>query len=455
MYKRCLCFFLLLLLCPFYIPGYTYEALAVSPDTYINQIKIDGSITPLNPPAFITGGRTLVPVVFMAANQTLGAEVTWEARQRKVSINCREHRIELNIGQKTALVDGQSYTMDVAPLIWQNRTYIPLSFVAAHLGGRVLWNSASQEISINFNYQPRVFAYYYYSPMEEIEANRHLFTDIAFRWLSADGNGNLSYEYKDEYREKIDWVRQQGIAAHASVALMEREQLHQLLSSPSNRSRLIKQLTDLAVRDKYDGVNIDFEFIAPEDGPHFTRFLQELKAALGPDKMLSVAVFARTGEEKWATPYDYKAIGEAVDLVVVMAYDYSYLDSEPGPVAPLWWVEKVAGYMQRQMAPEKILMGMATYGYDWGSDGEARTVSASKLQQIVAKYTVVDHFDQASMSPYYTYYDEEGHYHQIWMENQKSLNAKWTLCQAEQLGGVAFWRIGTGFLEIYQVLAGQ
>jgi len=455
LYKRCLCFFLLLLLCPFYIPGYTYEALAVSPDTYINQIKIDGSITPLNPPAFITGGRTLVPVVFMAANQTLGAEVTWEARQRKVSINCREHRIELNIGQKTALVDGQSYTMDVAPLIWQNRTYIPLSFVAAHLGGRVLWNSASQEISINFNYQPRVFAYYYYSPMEEIEANRHLFTDIAFRWLSADGNGNLSYEYKDEYREKIDWVRQQGIAAHASVALMEREQLHQLLSSPSNRSRLIKQLTDLAVRDKYDGVNIDFEFIAPEDGPHFTRFLQELKAALGPDKMLSVAVFARTGEEKWATPYDYKAIGEAVDLVVVMAYDYSYLDIEPGPVAPLWWVEKVAGYMQRQMAPEKILMGMATYGYDWGSDGEARTVSASKLQQIVAKYTVVDHFDQASMSPYYTYYDEEGHYHQIWMENQKSLNAKWTLCQAEQLGGVAFWRIGTGFLEIYQVLAGQ
>jgi spore germination protein len=455
LYKRCLCFFLLLLLCPFYIPGYTYEALAVSPDTYINQIKIDGSITPLNPPAFITGGRTLVPVVFMAANQSLGAEVTWDARQRKVSINCREHRIELNIGQKTALVDGQSYTMDVAPLIWQNRTYIPLSFVAAHLGGRVLWNSASQEISINFNYQPRVFAYYYYSPMEEIEANRHLFTDIAFRWLSADGNGNLSYEYKDEYREKIDWVRQQGIAAHASVALMEREQLHQLLSSPSNRSRLIKQLTDLAVRDKYDGVNIDFEFIAPEDGPYFTRFLQELKAALGPDKMLSVAVFARTGEEKWATPYDYKAIGEAVDLVVVMAYDYSYLDSEPGPVAPLWWVERVAGYMQRQMAPEKILMGMATYGYDWGSDGEARTVSASKLQQIVAKYTVVDHFDQASMSPYYTYYDEEGHYHQIWMENQKSLNAKWTLCQAEQLGGVAFWRIGTGFLEIYQVLAGQ
>jgi len=455
LYKRCLCFFLLLLLCPFYIPGYTYEALAVSPDTYINQIKIDGSITALNPPAFITGGRTLVPVVFMAANQSLGAEVTWDARQRKVSINCREHRIELNIGQKTALVDGQSYTMDVAPLIWQNRTYIPLSFVAAHLGGRVLWNSASQEISINFNYQPRVFAYYYYSPMEEIEANRHLFTDIAFRWLSADGNGNLSYEYKDEYREKIDWVRQQGIAAHASVALMEREQLHQLLSSPSNRSRLIKQLTDLAVRDKYDGVNIDFEFIAPEDGPYFTRFLQELKAALGPDKMLSVAVFARTGEEKWATPYDYKAIGEAVDLVVVMAYDYSYLDSEPGPVAPLWWVERVAGYMQRQMAPEKILMGMATYGYDWGSDGEARTVSASKLQQIVAKYTVVDHFDQASMSPYYTYYDEEGHYHQIWMENQKSLNAKWTLCQAEQLGGVAFWRIGTGFLEIYQVLAGQ
>ncbi|MEQ8173936.1 MAG: glycosyl hydrolase family 18 protein [Syntrophomonadaceae bacterium] len=454
MRKRCLGLLLLLLLCPFYIPGYTYEALAVSPDTYINQIKIDGSITPLNPPAFINSGRTMVPVVFMAVNQSIGAQVAWDGQLRKVSINCREHRIELTIGQKTALVDGQRCTMDVAPLIWQNRTYIPLSFVAAHLGGKVQWNGVNREISINLHYQPRVFAYYYYSPMEEVKANSHLFTDIAFRWLAADGSGNLSNEYKDEYREKIDWVRQQGIAAHASVALMERGQLHQLLSSPPNRSRLIEQLSDLAVRDKYDGINIDFEFIAPEDGPYFTRFLQELKSALGPDKMLSVAVFARTGEEKWATPYDYKAIGETADLVVVMAYDYCYLDSEPGPVAPLWWVEKVAGYMQSQMAPEKILMGMATYGYDWGSDGEAKTVSASKLQQIMGKYTVVDHFDQASMSPYYTYYDEDGHAHQIWMENKQSLKAKWTMFQAEQLGGTAFWRIGTGFLEIYQVLAG-
>lgn len=455
MRRRCLCSLLLLLSGLFYIPGYTYEARAFSPETYINEIKIDGNTIPLSPPAFISSGRTMVPVMFMAVNQSIGAQVAWDGLLRKVSINCREHRIELTIGQKTALVDGQRCAMDAAPLIWQNRTYIPLSFVAAHLGGRVQWNSESRAISINFNYQPRVFAYYYYSPMEEVETNSHLFTDVAFRWLSADGSGNLSYEYKDQYRDKIDWVRQQGIAAHAGVALMEREQLHQLLSSPQNRSRLIRQLCDLAARDKYDGVNIDFEFIAPQDGPYFTRFLQELKSALGPDKILSVAVFARTGEEKWATPYDYRAIGEAADLVVVMAYDYSYLDSQPGPVAPLWWVEKVAGYIQGQMAPEKVLLGMATYGYDWGSDGEARTISASKLQQIMGRYSVNAHFDQASMSPYYTYYDEEGHSHQIWMENKKSLIAKWTLCQAEHLGGVAFWRIGTGFKEIYQVLAGS
>lgn len=454
MRRRWLCLLLLLVISPFYISGFTDKTLAYSPDTYINQIIIDGVDTPLNPPAFIVSGRTLVPVVFMAANQALGAKVAWDDQQRKVSIDCRDHQIELSIGQKTALVDGQRCTMDVAPLIWQNRTYIPLSFVAAHLGGRVLWNGTNREININFNYQPKVFAYYYYSSMDEIKAHSHLFSDIAFRWLSADGNGALSYEYQDQYQDKINQVHLQGIAAHASVALMDREQLHQLLSNSQNRSRLIKQLCELAFRDKYDGVNIDFEFIAPEDGPYFTRFLQELKTALGPDKVLSVAVFARTGEERWPTPYDYQAIGETADLVVVMAYDYSYLDSEPGPVAPLWWVEKVAGYMQGQMAPDKVLLGLATYGYDWGSDGEAKTVNASKLQQIMAKYTVVSHFDGVSQSPYYTYYDEQGHFHQLWMENKQSLTAKWSLCQTKQLGGVAFWRIGTGFFDIYQVLAG-
>lgn len=434
--------------------GYTYPATAGTPESYINQITINGMSNTLNPPAFISDGRTLVPVRFIVENSALQGQVYWDENQQKVAMDCRGHYIELFIGRRQATVDGKSFTLDVAPTTWQDRCYIPLRFLVENLGGQVNWNTSSGSISLSFGTPSRVFAYYYYSPMAEMQTNGHLFSDIAFRWFETNGSGDLSYEYKDDYAAKVQWARQQGIATHASVVLMGQDTLHQLLSSSTNRWHLIQQLVNTAWKDNYDGIDIDFEFIAPQDSSYFTQFLRDLKDSLG-GKTLSVAVLARTGKENWATGYDYKAIGEIADLVVVMAYDYSYVDSAPGPVAPLWWVQQVSQYMISKMPREKILMGLATYGYDWPSSGAAKTVTAATLKQIRNTYNVQEHFDQKSMSPYYTYYDAQGRYHQIWMENQQSLTAKWNLCMDQDLGGISFWRIGTGFTDLYQLLATQ
>lgn len=467
----------------------TYPAWAGTPKTYISQIKINGADVYLNPPAFISESRTLVPVSFIVLNNALQGQVYWDAGQSKVALDCRSHYMEFYIGRRQASVDGRKLAMDVAPAIWRDRTYIPLSFLVQNLGGQVAWNRSDGSISVNFeavdtndsingvvpttptpdtisdaeppaaagtNENPdRVFAYYYYSPQAELQANGYLFSDIAFRWFAADGSGDLSYEYKDDYAAKLQWARQQGIATHASVVLMDQDELHQLLSNSTNRWHLIQQLVATAWRDNYDGIDIDFEFIASRDAALFSQFLRDLKDSLGSEKTLSVAVMARTGAETWNTGYDYRAIGEIADLVVVMAYDYSYIDSSPGPIAPYWWVEQVVDYTASQMPREKILLGMATYGYDWIKTGSAKTVTAKTLKQIQSSYKVKEYFDQPSMSPYYTYYDDQGVYHQVWMENRQSLTAKWNLCREQNLGGISFWRIGTGFTDLYQLLASQ
>lgn len=51
----------------------------------------------------------------------------------------REKIIKLVIGQKTAVVDGQSRTMDVAPQIFQDRSFVPLRFIGEALGAEVDW----------------------------------------------------------------------------------------------------------------------------------------------------------------------------------------------------------------------------------------------------------------------------------------------------------------------------
>ncbi|HNX93276.1 MAG TPA: glycosyl hydrolase family 18 protein, partial [Syntrophomonas sp.] len=151
--------------------------------------------------------------------------------------------------------------------------------------------------------------------------------------------------------------------------------------------------------------------------------------------------------------YDYDAIGGIVDRVVIMAYDYNYKTSPAGPVAPLWWVEDVVSYLKTIIPTEKILLGLPTYGYDWGEGIDTATVTAKRLQSLKNQYNLTESFDEASMSPYYSYVDNNGVSHQIWLENRASLNTKLEVALDNNLAGVSFWRIGNGFTDLYDLLA--
>ncbi|MDD2586588.1 MAG: glycosyl hydrolase family 18 protein [Syntrophomonadaceae bacterium] len=415
-------------------------------------VRVNGELRNFSSPPLIVNDRTMIPIRFVIEDEALQGQVYWDEGLHKIAIDCRGKYIELFIGSNQAQVDGKTVYLDAPPFIDQDRTYIPLRFLSENLGAFVGWNSLKREVTINFDLEPQVFAYYYYPPRAELKNNIHLFTDIAFRWFETNDKGNLFYEYKDDYAEVLKIARDNGVKTHASVVLMDRAALHKLLSSSKNRAQLIGNLMDKVKADNYDGVNIDFEFIDYRDAALFTTFLEELKTAMGPDKDLSVAVFARTGRESWPTPYQYKKIGEIADLVVVMAYDYSYNTSAPGPVAPLWWVQEVADYMTERIPREKIIMGVPTYGYDWPTGRNATTITAPKLGDIKWKYSVEEHFDTKSMSPYYTYRDNYNNRHQIWLENERSLQEKWNLIINNQLGGISFWRIGNGFDDLYKVL---
>lgn len=424
-------------------------------------IRINGQPRYFHPPAQIVNNRTMVPIRFIIEDDAVKGQVNWNNQLQKVSINCQGKEFEFVIGSQLVKIDGKTYYIDVAPYIQNSRTYVPLRFITENLGATVGWNGSKREVSINFSGEPvdsgtalrpsRVFAYYYYGAAEFYD-NADLFTDVAFRWFETNGSGDLSYEYQDNYDQILAFAKGKGIKCHASVVLMDKTALHQLLSDRQNRTNLINNLVTRVNSSGYDGVNIDFEFIPSGDAGLFNTFLTELKNALGPNKILSVAVFARTSSDKWASGYDYKQIGQIADLVVVMAYDYSYSTSAPGPVAPLWWVKNVADYTINIMPRGKILLGLPTYGYNWATGTPTTTVTLNKLNDIKQNYKVTEHFDEDQVSPYYTYTDNNGLYHQIWFENETSLRAKLSVVSDNQLAGISFWRIGNGFTDLYKLL---
>lgn len=63
--------------------------------------------------------------------------------------------------------------------------------------------------------------------------------------------------------------------------------------------------------------------------------------------------------------HDYKRIGEIVDRVIIMTYEWGYTYGPAMAVAPLHLVRKVVEYAIQEINPEKINLGIPTYGYDF------------------------------------------------------------------------------------------
>jgi len=106
------------------------------------------SLDPSNPGTtpVIIESRTLLPVACIA--DIIGVETDWNAAQRKVTITSDSKVIEMTIGSKSATVDGKTESMDVAPLIINGRTMLPVSSITNFLGLNISWNEKSREVTI-------------------------------------------------------------------------------------------------------------------------------------------------------------------------------------------------------------------------------------------------------------------------------------------------------------------
>src|SRR5665647_1095457 len=101
---------------------------------YIDGTEVDFPDTK----PYISNSRTLVPVRFVV--EQLDASIDWDNDTGTVSINKEEDSIELVIGSTEMVRNGVSSAMDVAPVISDSRTMVPVRFVSEQLGALVEWD---------------------------------------------------------------------------------------------------------------------------------------------------------------------------------------------------------------------------------------------------------------------------------------------------------------------------
>jgi len=200
--------------------------------------------------------------------------------------------------------------------------------------------------------------------------------------VQTDGSLKNRADYKSkDWKKLIETARKNDVKVIPTLAWFDGEAIDAVLSNEVTRKQHVAAIAKMVKDNKVDGVNIDYEQKKKETREEFSLFLKELHEAL-KGKALTCALEARTPPdslykvipEKIEYSNDYAEINKYCDWVEIMAYDQQRADIKLNderkgvpyePVADKDWVEKVVALALKDIAKDKILLGVPTYGRAW------------------------------------------------------------------------------------------
>lgn len=284
-----------------------------------------------------------------------------------------------------------------------------------------------------------------------LQKQPEIFGSISPVWYSPTPDGSLDIKFPSGYKTFLQFCKDNDIRVIPSIAMFDAEVLTQILNSNTNFSRHINQIIDQVAINDFDGIDIDYEMIYLSDKDRFLTFVDELSTRLQKDnKILSITILAQWGDnviypslKETRAVQELELIGKLADEVRIMTYDYTPNSSrEPGPIAPIDWMENVLKYTVTKIPSEKIWLGTHLYGYEWISTGGVSATTFSDLSQLRS-------IEDFQVTHNYTYNEGVANYTcatdlkcTLFFQDQKGIEARRSLAEKYQIAGLAFWRLG-------------
>ncbi len=234
-----------------------------------------------------------------------------------------------------------------------------------------------------------------------------------------------------------------------------------ILTNEQIQDTLIDNVISNMRNKNYSGLDVDFEYIYPENREDYNNFLRKLRSRLEPlGYSLTVAIAPKISADQPGVLYeahDYPVIGALVDHVIIMTYEWGYTYGPPMAVAPIGEIRKVLNYAVTAIPRQKIFMGIPNYGYNWTlpyvEGSRASTISNVGAVDLARRVGAEIKYDQKSQAPFFNYYDENGRQHVVWFDDARSIEAKLRLLNQFNLGGASYWTIGRFFPQNWLVLS--
>ena len=333
----------------------------------------------------------------------------------------------------------------------------------------------------------------YYVPYDaaswaSLQAHADQLDLVATQWVTVNACGGVGSSDDQTLKQ---FAQAQGLGVLPSLLTLSGWLNHRLLTEEEVTQHTLDEIVAYTLAEGYAGFDLDLEAVDAADRDALSSFVARAASALHEQgKLLTLALPAKDRDVTvgWAGAYDYAVLGAEADLVTIMAYEYRGPFSGPGSVAPIDWVERVLGFATRQIPPDKLLLGLAFYGYDWNvTSGGTRSLGYPAALRLAERYAVDIGFDVSAQSATFSYTGLAGdpagfrptlpglahevtvrqatgcdvtapppptptqpptpppntpQVHEVWVEDAASATARLALASRYGVRGAASWRLG-------------
>ncbi len=271
-------------------------------------------------------------------------------------------------------------------------------------------------------------------------------------WLNLTGPGQA---LKDKFNPSIYGYIKRNKPSVAIVPTVQNAEngtfdgpgLAKLLADRKRRTGLESQLVQFVAVHKLQGITVDFEAVPAGAYRDLGTFLKELTAQFRPHGWIVVQT-AQFDDDDW--PFaSYAAI---VDYTMLMAYDEHYLTSPPGSIAGQTWYEDLLDKRMRVLPPNRTLIGIGSYGYDWAGTDKADGVRYQEAIISANDAGATIDFDGDTNNPHFSYADDDGTKHEVWLLDGVTAYNEIHAADPYRPAGYAVWRLGAEDPSIWTVM---
>ena len=242
---------------------------------------------------------------------------------------------------------------------------------------------------------------------------------------------------------------------------------YELLLNKDYQNRQIENLLTILRIKGYFGINLSFEYINITNIQLYEDYLTNITNRLSLEGYLVFLTInpyiTNVNNEMSFAQIDYTLLDNTAQNIIFMTYEWAKNINPPGPISSVYNVDHFLAYLSQSISTEKVIIGLATLGYDWelpfyAGVSDVSSLTLDRAIDLAREVGAVILFDEVSQTPYFRYsfnVNMNQVAHIVWFIDARSINAFLDLGAKYNILGVSVWNITIYNPQLWLVINSQ